>query len=31
LYPLDDAFALAKRFNANNFGTELVRHARGNP
>jgi alkylmercury lyase len=31
LYPLDDAFALAKRFNANNFGTELARHARGNP
>ena len=25
LYSLDDAFALAKRLNANNFGSELAR------
>ena len=31
LYPLDDAITLAKRFNANNFGTELARQARNNP
>ena len=28
LYPLDDAFALAKRFNARNFGPELARLGR---
>lgn len=28
LYSLDDAFALAKRFNAHNFGSELVRPAK---
>jgi alkylmercury lyase len=28
LYPLDDAFALAKRFNAHNFGPELARGAK---
>ena len=28
LYPLDDAFALAKRFNAHNFGPELARWAK---
>ena len=29
LYSLDDAFALAKRINARNFGQELVRHRMG--
>lgn len=29
LYSLDDAFALAKRLNARNFGPELVRHTKG--
>ena len=28
LYSLDDAFALAKRFNARNFGPELLRRGR---
>jgi alkylmercury lyase len=28
LYPLDDAFALAKRFNARNFGLELAMRTR---
>jgi Alkylmercury lyase len=31
LYSLDDAFALAKRFNARNFGPELARRASSRP